>query len=340
MTTMGRSVDVVFLTHAGGRIGGGHGGRCLALAQGFVKLGVTVGIIGNPPVVDFFASAGIFDQGGGLVKAFQDLFGDDLSRAAGLLDAVSPRLCVVDSYEASPLVLDTLRALVPLAVIDDLRRFPVEEHCGAVLNYGFRAHRMGYKGAGGLLLGPRYALLREQFWDVEKRPGDRHLVVSGAADPLGVTPKLIRWWRGLDLPGADFVIGPMVDHEIRKAAEEEACRASHVRLITASRDLHLMMASSRAVLCTSSVTAYEALGLEKPVVVFQVADNQVDTGRAIEEMGLGVNLGPWGAWGAEDLLRALNAAFVPPAGVVNPRGAVAAAMDLSKVFRIDPPHGI
>jgi spore coat polysaccharide biosynthesis predicted glycosyltransferase SpsG len=291
-------------------------------------------------MVDFFASSGIFDQGGGLVKAFLDPFGEDLSRVAGLLDAVYPGFCVVDSYEASPSVLDTLRALVPLVVIDDLRRFPVEEHCEAVLNYGFRAPKMGYKGIGNLLLGPRYALLREQFWDVEKRPGARHLVVSGAADPLGVTPKLIRWWREFDLPGADFVIGPMVDHELRKAAEEEAGRASHVRLIRAPRDLPLIMANSRAVICTSSVTAYEALGLEKPVVVFQVADNQVETGQAIEDMGLGVNLGPWGSWGAKDLLRALNAMFAPPAGVVNPRGAVVAAMELLKAFRIDPTHGI
>jgi spore coat polysaccharide biosynthesis predicted glycosyltransferase SpsG len=71
-------------------------------------------------------------------------------------------------------------------------------------------------------------------------------------------------------------------------------------------DLPARMARLLAVLCTSSVTSYEALALRKSLVVFQTAENQTAIGCEIERRGLGVNLGAWGTWGGEQLRRSLR----------------------------------
>lgn len=95
-------------------------------------------------------------------------------------------------------------------------------------------------------------------------------------------------------------------------------------------DLPERMSRAGAVLCTSSVTSYEAISLRKPLVVFQTADNQLAIGREIERRGLGLNLGRWGEWGPEELRQALENLPPAPAAAVNPRGAKRAAAELLK----------
>ncbi|WP_040825354.1 hypothetical protein [Thermanaerovibrio velox] len=333
-------MKVVFLTHGGGGVGGGHVVRSAALAQGFLRLGVPVGLVGNPGAVEFFSHQGLLG-GPGSFFSIEDPFGGGFEDALSFLRSSTPLLCVVDSYQAGEALLDELGSVSPVVVIDDLRSYSVELHCRGVINYSLGADGLGYSSDRcGLMLGPGYALLREPFWGLKSACGARYLVVAGAADPLGVTPQLVRWWNGLGLPAVDVVIGPMADMSTRREAEEAARGAPSVRLLFSPVDLPSRIAGSRGVICTSSVTAYEALGLRKPVVVFQVADNQLATGEAIGRMGLGINLGPWGSWGSEDLRRALDAMFVPPADVVNPRGALRAATELLETFRLNPCHGI
>lgn len=340
MTLPAELFRVAFVTHGGGGIGGGHVSRSLALAQGFIHLGVSIGLVGNSWAVETF-SGRLRDSDSRLV-AVHEPFEDGLPDVLMALKAMSPGAVVVDSYRAGPGVLDILGEIAPVAVIDDMRPFPVEEHCGSVINYSFSAMSIGYSrcGACDLKLGPGYALLREEFWSLHGLGGSRCLVIPGASDVLGVLPTLIRWWISLDLPPADFVVGPMVDHLTLGQAEEIARGASNVRVLRAPADLPLRMASSSMVMCTSSVTAYEALGLCKPLVVFQVADNQLSTGEAIGRMAAGINLGMWGTWGPSELSRAMGDLKPPPKGLVNPMGAMRAARELLELWNASMGHGI
>ncbi|WP_281745354.1 PseG/SpsG family protein [Thermanaerovibrio acidaminovorans] len=316
---------LLIVTHGGPGIGGGHASRCLALAEAFSSLGFPVVLAANRWAVEFFQSNWDSNQPLQVLE-----LRDPLDAAVGDLVPrmwdLRPTLTVADSYLLDCRELDALRGLGRLFVIDDLRTLPVDLHAHGVLNYSLTAHELGYV-RGRLLLGPRYALLRRIFWRLEPRGGERILVIPGASDPLGVNLELLRW----DLPfPLDLVVGPMVPRDLVEELTALSKGARNVRVLVSPPDLPDRMASCGTVLCTSSVTAYEALALGKRIVTFQVADNQASNGRAIGEMGLGIDLGPWGSWGRGELIWAVERAFPPPPGAVDPRGALNAAEEMAR----------
>ncbi|NLK18548.1 MAG: hypothetical protein GX310_02005, partial [Synergistaceae bacterium] len=284
----------------------------------------------NDHAVEMLAGRGI---DGERITAAENPFAEnvppvDLPRAAG-----RPLICVVDSYEASPQFLAGLRSACKTVLIDDCRPRPVERECDILLNYNLNASSLGYEsGHAGLLLGPGYALLRKSFWELAAGEGNTVLIIPGASDLLNTGRQFTDWWKA-DWPKAEIVLGPLVSPSL---AEEIAARSRKLKNFSAVRDpadLPERLAKSRAVICTSSVTSYEALSLRKPLAVFQTADNQLEIGREIEKRGLGVNLGPWGRWGVPELRGFLENLPPPPKQAVNPGGALKAAEELLKRAR-------
>ena len=310
--------EVRVFCEGGPGIGGGHLSRCAALGAAWVRMGGSCTFRVNRD-----APPGFHPQGCGVERVEDPL---DLSCWPPFPLGV---LGVVDSYRIDPRWLDQAAKRLPLVAVDDGRSFPLEEQVGGVLNYNLHAPNLGYGGEGLLLLGPRFALLRPAFWDLEPRQGEGVLLVAGASDPSGVTGTVLSWWRR-DWPRLEAVSGPLVSPQERARCHALARDRGNAEVRDAPPDLPERMARAGRVLCTSSVTCYEALGLRKPLGVFQVADNQVPIGAAVAAQGLGTNLGPWGTWGPEELDRWLRSAPSSPPGVVNPRGALEAAEALRR----------
>ena len=319
--------DVLIITHAGPTVGGGHASRCFALAEGFASLGVSVKWLVNEYAAGMLARRGVNEE---YVVVEDNPFAEHILPSALYQTGAKSRICVVDSYEASPLFLAEVRATCKTALIDDCRTRPAEQDCDILLNYNLNATSLGYEtGCAKLLLGPEYALLRSDFWELAPGGGERILIIPGASDPLNTGAQFAAWW-GEGWPKAELVLGPLVSSSV---AENLGGAAGPFRNLSVARDpadLPGRMAGARAVLCTSSVISYEALSLCKPLAVFQTAENQIGIGREIARLGLGVNLGPWGDWGASELRQALENLSPVQKQAVNPRGAVHAAKALLK----------
>lgn len=328
---MNRCDEVVIITHAGPSVGGGHASRCFALAQGFAAEGVGVRWLVNDFAKEILIRRDVSEEA---VTVVENPFG-----YSGHLPSEADRfsrtiLFVVDSYDASPILFELIRRLAPVALVDDCRGRPVERECDILLNYNLGAENLGYEvERAELLLGPQYALLRREFWTLVPEEGGTLLLVPGASDMLNTCERFADWWRE-DWPAAEFILGPLSEPDVVSRVVQVANDRPNLSIVRNPADLPMRMACSRAVICTSSVTSYEAMALRKPLIVFQTAENQTRIGKEIEQRGLGKNLGAWGSWGANKLKEAIHR--LPPASeqsLVNPKGALMAAKELLGLVR-------
>ncbi len=153
--------------------------------------------------------------------------------------------------------------------------------------------------------------------------------VAGASDTANVTIKIISWWKE-NWPPLVAILGPLVPKDYILSCQTVVQNKANVTALQAPAEFLRLMNRARKVICTSSVTAYEALALRKNIAVFQVAQNQV--GIALESAGqnwqrtwvLGT-LGP-------KIERFLYSPMTLPPPVLNPQGADAAAEELKKHF--------
>ena len=322
--------EVVIITHAGRSIGGGHASRCSALTEGFASLGVAVRWLVNASAGEIVLRRGATEAS---VTVMESPFGEGADAVFAALSRSRPSLCIVDGYDATSSFLAELRRFAPVVLVDDCRVRPVERDCDVVLNYNVNADALGYgTGHAELLLGPEFALLRSEFWSLAPGKGDAVLIIPGASDLLHTGERFVEWW-GSGWPRAELILGPLVERAMAERLTETADALPNLSAVRNPPDLPARMARSRAVVCTSSVTSYEALALRKPLVVFQTAENQKGIGLEIERRGLGVNLGVWGTWDGEDLRRSLENLPPEPAVCVNPRGACAAAKAVLRAVR-------
>ena len=323
-----QSRRILFLTHGGSTIGGGHISRCFALAEAFEEMGVSVFWLVNPEGAVLLREKGV---GADSIAEIEDPFSSSLERIMSTVEQFSPSLCLIDSYAHTLDLLAALRKKCLLAIIDDERRRPVEEECDFVLNYNLGAEKIGYiPRRAEFLLGPRYTLLRRGFRDITPEEGESILILLGASDPLNAGEEFVQWWKE-EWPPAGLVLGPLVKRERVDSLMSAAKIKNNFTVLFNPPTLPVLMAGARAVICTSSVTSYEALALGKPLTVFQVAQNQVLIGREIAMQNLGKNLGYWGTWGQPELEGALSfSSFKPQRRAVNARGAIEAAAALLK----------
>lgn len=255
------------------------------------------------------------------------------------------QLIVLDTYSASIPFMRSLRAASgsALLVIDDFRGRELTGAVDIVLNYGLDALDEDYCWPHcHYLLGPQYCLLRKEFWHLDSHESlpPYTILIPGASDSLGVIPHFIDWWNPKDWGKLIAVAGPLVPHEQLERLSGHARTRHGVEVVHAPPSLPDLIAGATYVICTSSVTAYEALALGKNVAVFQVAENQTRTGQAIETYRLGFNMGQWGTFGGETLedalfrmkLLGLSGPRTQQWRAVNRRGALKAAKGVLEWF--------
>lgn len=297
--------SILFRVDAGPHIGLGHLQRCVSLGTALDRLGVACIFLTNrDPTADnrvrsfgFEANRldGVEPGGAGDLKYTLDM------AVRHPCDAV-----VVDSYRVDADYLGRLRAArLFVVVIDDLARYPFP--CQLVVNSGAHAHRLRYRSSSGdtrFLLGPQYALLRPEFWDMPPRTVrntvQNVLVTMGGADPYNLVPELL----GLldDLPG-DFSVTPIVGpfFENRAEVEEVAKRCQRsVRLVHSPDSVRELMLEADLAISAGGQTLYELAATGTPTVAMQVADNQSDNLQALTAEGVVQMAGSVGESGLTD----------------------------------------
>lgn len=291
----------VFRVDASWAIGSGHLSRCLTLARSLVRTGFTVAVATRNPT-DHTKKAVVREGLELLVVEGEELIG---ARRA----AEGATLVVVDGYGFGADLHAALREPGRVvAVIDDTASAPVDGD--VVLNGNFFAESLRYDGVATTLLGPTYALVRDEFREArearEARSGDgtrRVLVSMGGADPACATEAFIDATSELAPSELRIVVGganPRVE-AIRAAAARIAGHRVEV-LVDVARMSEPMLWCDVAVVAAGS-TCLELACLGVPAVVVAVADNQDPVAGEVARRGLMRSVGRFGASSGHDLTR-------------------------------------
>ena len=289
------------------RVGGGHVGRCLALAEALAGRGAEVRFLTRADAElgrGMIAAAGF---GTNLLETGEDAGADaDASRAAS--DGAD--WIVVDHYGFDALwhhrVLDD-NGKKRILVIDDLADRPLA--CDLLVDYGRPdedggAYRDLLQRDCRMLLGPRYALLRREFRSVTKgcRSGNkaRVLVFFGAVDRGGRVETVLDSLKTAGLMETAEV------HVIVTAANprREAIRSrSDIVVHENVADMAQLLAGLDIAVGAGGVSLWERCAVGLPGVAVAVNENQapgiraaVDAAAArrlsVEELGEAETLAP------------------------------------------------
>jgi UDP-2,4-diacetamido-2,4,6-trideoxy-beta-L-altropyranose hydrolase len=302
---------IVFRADSSPVIGSGHVMRCLALAQALAQAGaeihfVTTAYEGHLGAVIRAAGFACHE----LIAVDERLSMDhrvwtaemtsahiaDVKRTLASLGAVD--WLVVDHYGLDTRFEASCRALVKhVAVIDDLAN---REHDATLLvdQNLFQDAETRYRDLipahCQTLLGPGYALLREEFRAYREARLNRAahtgalrvLAFFGGGDSSNETEKFLSGWPGSAEEGlcADVVVGGSNPHigRLRSLAET----LPNVRLHHQTPDMAQFMAARDYAFGASGSANWERLCLGLNASVVCVADNQVQTVSALVQQGL------------------------------------------------------
>lgn len=186
-----------------------------------------------------------------------------------------------------------------ILVIDDIA--DRQHDCDVLLDQNFYADmETRYVGKVPercrLLLGPRYAVLRDEFRRLHEKMKPRGgtvkhiLVFFGGVDTDNNTGSAILALSKIELPGlhVDVVIG--AQHPCREQIEDKCRQFGFTCHVQTDRMAELMAAADLAIGAGGSAT-WERCALGLPSIIMELADNQRKAARDLEGAGVLVNLG-------------------------------------------------
>jgi spore coat polysaccharide biosynthesis predicted glycosyltransferase SpsG len=276
----------------GSRHGFGHVRRVVTLAEAVAARGDRACVIVNREVAPSTPAVpgiaiGVVDDG-----EFETLAGTLAHLATFRADVL-----VVDSYDVSP---DTLRRVpIPVAMILDAPP-SVLLPAAILVNAAAADANDGWPLAADtrLLLGPRYALLRQEFIEA-RRPAARSavrrvLVTTGGSDVDGWILRLTTIAKTV-LPAAtiDVVVGPCFSLSALNALSDLAASRGVV-LHLQPRDICNLMLAADVALTGGGQTLFELAATGTPVVAVCLADNQRDNIASLSSAGALVHAGDAG----------------------------------------------
>lgn len=298
--------SVLVRLDASSTIGIGHLARSLTLAGAFTRAGVAVRFAAHAlpdgprrwltsqdfPLFEIDAPPGSeADQRQTVARA----------RACGA------NMVFIDGYQFDAEYLRAFReARLFACYFDDM--INLDYQCHAVFNQNFYSPAKLFRAAPdcALILGPQYALLRDEFVEARHQRsaavaavGKRLLVTMGGADPTAETEKILTALQVGPLAGdgapaleVRVVVGsanPRGD-EIRRQA---ATIARHrVEVLQDIRDMAAQMSWCDLALSASGTTCMELCCVGVPAIVTMVVDNQRLIGPELHRLGL-MQLAGW-----------------------------------------------
>lgn len=323
-----RVARVAIRAAVGADIGLGHVMRCLALARALRAAGVEPLFIGPEPAGRVRALLERAEIPWHCYSAGSDVAHQaaDAQEAIRILRRVGEvALVVVDDYSLDfrweqPVAATGSRVLV----IDDLANR--QHDCDLLLDQNFLPDMSSrYDGVVAprcrLLLGPQWALLRDEFIgheDRRERTGliRRVLVTYGGADPHCDTHKAVIALRSTsDIERVDVVIGAYFD----QSANPEAFARGDARFRFHAQPGYMadLMREADLVVGAGGSTSWERCALGAPALVTAVADNQVATSRYLAETGAIVYLGESPGVSESDISQAVARLMGSPERVRN-----------------------
>jgi len=306
---------IAFRTDASNKIGTGHFMRCLTLADGLKQRGAQIRFVSRH-LPEYLRSM-LVAKGHefALLDSVQnDMVLDELAHAhwlevsqeqdaADSIRALSDHAwdwLIVDHYALDARWESALRGTVSkIKVIDDIA--DRQHDCDMLLDQNFYTDMgMRYKGKVPehcqLLLGPRYALLRDEFRQLQEQvkprngPVKRILIFFGGVDADNYTGCAIEALSEIVVSGlhVDVVIG--AQHPCSEQIKEACAKHGYICHIQTDKMAKLMSIADLAIGAGGSAT-WERCSMALPSIISVLADNQSKTAKDLDAAGVLINLG-------------------------------------------------
>jgi len=303
------SKNIAFRVDASSQIGTGHFMRCLTLADALKQRGAQIRFVCRHLPDYLQAMLSVKGHEFVLLNSSQDDEASDelvhahwlgVSQAwdaADAAQALTDRIwdwLIIDHYAFDARWESALRqSAKKILVIDDIA--DRQHDCDVLLDQNFYANMESrYSGKVPaycqLLLGPRYALLREEFKTLREQIKPRLgvvkniLVFFGGVDPDNCTSLAIQALAGMSKEGlhVDVVIGEQ--HPNREQIQQACATQGYTCHVQTERMAELMAAADLAIGAGGSTT-WERMCLGLPAIVISIAGNQTPTNQALMEAG-------------------------------------------------------
>lgn len=290
---------LVVRADAGLKMGTGHMMRCLALAQGWRHAGgkVMFAVAESTSAVD-----GLLRSEGINVARIEGGPGsaEDARNTLEIGRAFRSDWFVTDGYQFDARYQKQLQSFRPVLAVDDngaLDYYSAE----FVLNQNAHACAGMYPHVASntkLLLGPRFALLRDEFvayrnWVRENSErGSRLLLTMGGSDPANLTPRILPLLA--ELPNKDLRIRVVVGGSAENANGVDEVAAKFPGKVEVLRDVRNMadlMACADLAISGAGTTCWEMCWLGLPAILVVVAENQRLIAEGLAALGAAENAG-------------------------------------------------
>ncbi|MBN1545544.1 MAG: UDP-2,4-diacetamido-2,4,6-trideoxy-beta-L-altropyranose hydrolase [Syntrophaceae bacterium] len=300
----------LFRTDVSPTIGMGHLRRCLALALELVEQNADVYFLCRVEGLD------VSEQMPSMIKEWALMQwpispDEDAREVIMLCEAKQIDMLIVDHYRADEEYQKILlQAGIRWLQFDGAARYPI--WADWVLNMSPGASKALYdnliKKNATLLLGPSYAILRREFSNAllhRDRTGSvrQVLLTFGGGDDRGAAIFSLDAIQILDKTIKRVVL--MNSTNPRKDAIMRWCRDNRVntKIVIDAEETAVHMGAADLGITAGGTTVFEMAALGVPLLILQIANNQVPISRAWEKHGYGINLGPLYHLNRSDLLR-------------------------------------
>lgn len=290
---------IVFRVDSSTLIGSGHLMRCLTLAGQLKKIKqVEITFISR----NLAGNLNHFIEGNGyrlllLPKAvpMEELTGYeqwltvrqeiDAEQTRQLFQGLAVKYLIIDSYAIDETWEDIVRPYVDkIMVIDDLANR--KHNCDILLDQNYYCeleHR--YTGLVPshckLLLGPRYALLREEFYETRKKMRIRDgtvkniLIFFGGSDLTNETMKALQALEALQRTGIQVNVVVGASNKNKESIEAYCLQHEHIHYFCQVNNMAELINEADLAIGAGGTTTWERCFLGLPSIVIAIAENQI-----------------------------------------------------------------
>ena len=315
-------MQLIIRADTSAQIGTGHIMRCLTLANKASKRGHTVNFLTRTPDPFFVNKIKSYGHKMLILKNIDtvkqkynyaldhshwlDVSQEcDAHESKAIVKKLRPDWIIIDHYALDQRWHKIIQPICEnIMVIDDLadRRFD----CKILLDQNLGSSRKDYQrwapGDCKFLIGPKYALLRQEFMDwrqfsLDRRPTKqvkKVLVTMGGADTANYTLMVLselaksKFSKKLHF---DVIVGSAYPHRTQLV---EFCHQSKIRIVIKVdvKNIAEIMAKSDLCIGAAGSTSWERCCLGLPTITMSIAKNQLKIIRALQEHEVAVVSSP------------------------------------------------
>lgn len=266
--------------------------RMLALAQELKKENKVVFFVNqNKHVVAMVEKAGFS------LHAFRDM--SKLTGKQDVLSKLKPSVIVTDIKEPQAGLFQELKEFTASKIVTFDELNGVRLYSDVVINYNtFNPKRefVSDLAVTQYYFGPKYAILRDEFSKVKKKPFSKGLpkhvfVAFGGSDKLALTVKTARSLSTVKRPlDVTYVLGAAFP--FRKELDRELKSFPHkYQVFQDIKNISKLINESDLVITAGATTMYESIFLRKPVITMALAAHQDEFASQLHRAGAVIHLG-------------------------------------------------